>query len=140
MQTIVNNISIKNANKYPKLRLRAATLYYLRIEFTNLIVYKIGYTTTSLLERVHGRPTSYRYVIRKGKRTRVRAAGHNGMGLPLGTRVYVVASLDHHNASYVYQVEQALHTKYALQRYKGEWLMENGNTELYMRDILELDN
>jgi len=140
METIVSNIVISNKNKYTKLKSRAATLYYLRIEFSDLTLYKIGYTTTSLQERVHGRPTSYSYVVRKGKRVRVRAAGHNGMGLPVGTKVYVVATLGHNNGSLVYQWEQYLHTRYALQRYTGVPLMENGNTELYTSDILELDN
>jgi len=140
MQTIVNNIVISKPNKYVKLSRRPATLYYLRIEFSNTTLYKLGYTTTSLVERVHGRPISYNYKMVKGKRIRVRAAGHNGMGLPVGTKVYVVATLDHPNASYVYQVEQILHTRYALHRYKGEWLMENGNTELYTCDVLELDS
>jgi hypothetical protein len=140
MHTIVNSIKISKPNKYPKLSRRPATLYYLRIEFTHLTVYKIGYTTTSLAERVHGRPTSYSYKKVGKSVRRVRAAGHNGMGLPVGTKVYVVATLDHPNASYVYQVEQILHTRYALHRYKGEWLMENGNTELYTCDVLELDS
>jgi hypothetical protein len=76
----------------------------------------------------------------KGKRIRVRAAGHNGMGLPKDIKVYVVATLGHNNASYIYQVEQELHTRYALHRYTGMPLMENGNTELYTSDILMLDS
>jgi len=140
MQSLISNIQVSKPNKYVKLKSRAATLYYLRIEFTHLTVYKIGYTTTSLQERVHGKRASYKWGVRKGKMVRVRAAGHNGMGLPKDAKIYVVATLANANGSLVYQWEQYLHTKYALQRYTGVPLMENGNTELYTCDVLMLDS
>jgi len=140
MQSLISNIIISKPNKYAKLRLRPATLYYLRIEFAHTTLYKLGYTTTSLMERVHGRPTIYRYIVRKGKRVRVHAAGHNGMGLPKNAKVYVVATLDNNNGSLVYQWEQYLHTLHYNSKYVGRQVMENGNTELYVSDILGLDN
>lgn len=153
MQSIVNSI-ITNPLLYRRLRYKPATLYYLRLEFPStstvgkatdnagsmakspLVLYKLGYTTTSLQERVHGKPATY-YYNRQHKRQRV--AGHNGMGLPSGTNVYVISTVTHRNASEVYQWEQYLHNKYRSHRYCGQSVMGNGNTELYTRDILELD-
>lgn len=147
-----------NPAAFPALRYKLATLYYLRIEFpssyndkdgkgniaTNcsnpLVLYKLGYTTTSLQERVHGKPVTYRYTLVKGKRKYSRTTGHNGMGLPAGTQVYVIASITGKCASTVYQWEQYLHNKHRNERWQGLPLMENGNTELYIKDILNLDN
>ena len=154
MHTILNTITITDAKLYPKLYMRAATLYYLRIEFTSIvgstnvlakspqpiILYKLGYTTTSLNERVYGKLPSYKYITKNGRRTSVRVAGHNGMGLPDGTRVYEIATYSHRNASLIYQYEQELHRLHAKSRYIGANVMANGNTELYTTDILGLDN
>jgi len=154
MHNIISNIPVTNPNQYPKLRYKPATLYYLRICFPNIInnnngtsgqsgevagtvLYKLGYTTTSLQERVYGKSATY-YYNRQHKRVRV--AGHVGMGLPTGTTVHVIAAYQHSNASMVYQWEQWLHNKYTSARYCGQAVMVNGNTELYVRDILELDN
>lgn len=134
--------------------MRPATLYYLRLEFPSTIdtsvkgmevrnelrqgqtLYKLGYTTTTLHERVYGHKGTYRY--RKGKRICLRPA-HNGMGLPPGTMVYVISTLNHRNGALVLAWEQYLHNKYATQRYCGSPVMGNGNTELYVGDILNLD-
>ena len=128
---------------------RPALLYYLRLEFPHtikctkdaghwqelpLILYKLGYTTTTLAERVHGR--TGRYITMRGRRQWV--AGHAGMGLPLGTNVFVISTLTG-TSSLVYAWEQALHRQYAAARYRGALVMSNGNTELYVRDILGLD-
>lgn len=160
MLHIINTITIATPNKYPALRYKSAILYYLRITFPSMVttgnvqhygqcgqcgevagnvttLYKLGYTTTSLQERVHGKPASY-YVNKYGKR--VRAVGHNGMGLPTGAIVHVISTYQHSNASLVYQWEQELHKRYKMHGYKGAAVMGNGNTELYVRDILELDN
>jgi hypothetical protein len=153
MYTILSTITIDNTKKYPKLYLRPATLYYLRIEFSNIVgsanvlakspqvltLYKLGYTTTSLNERVYGKLPSYKYITKNGRRTSVRVAGHNGMGLPPSAKVYEIATYSHRNASYIYQYEQYLHSLHAKSRYIGANIMANGNTELYTVDILGLD-
>jgi hypothetical protein len=120
MQSIINSISII-LNKYPKLVKRNAILYYLRIELNNICYYKLGYTTTSLHERVYGR---------YGK--------HNGMGLPVTAEVYIIA-IYRGNANTIYQYEQYLHQKYQPFKYTGSPIMANGNSELYTTDILDLD-
>jgi hypothetical protein len=157
VQTIVNNTGITSASTPATLYLRPAILYYLRLEFphtdnnairpgssqrvatTPLILYKLGYTTSSLHERVHGKPVTYTKKRVGNKRKVLRHNGHNGMGLPPGTSVYIISTLQHRNAALVYAWEQYLHNKYASERYKGLPLMANGNTELYIRDILDLD-
>lgn len=161
MQNILNNIIITNPKLHSKLYLRPATLYYLRLEFADntsmngivgrtnvlakspqcpIILYKLGYTTTSLNERIFGKLPSYTYKIINGKRKYIRASGHNGMGLPQHTKVYEVACVSNRNASYIYQVEQYLHSLHAKHCYEGAKVMGNGNTELYTVDILGLDN
>lgn len=137
MDTVIIDILVKDTKLYPKLYMRTATLYYLRIVLiNNTIVYKLGYTTTSIQERVYGRIPTYKY--RNGKRLRV--AGHIGLGLPTGAKVYIISSYTHRNGSYIYQLEQILHKRYAKYRYIGINILANGNTELYTMDILNLDN
>jgi hypothetical protein len=164
MQSLLNNIIISNPNKYRKLTGKSATLYYLRLEFNNinsksndngnfageiagdsiiynnnnkLILYKLGYTTQSLQERVHGTPNKYKRD--KYGRLRLASTGHNGMGLPTGTDVYIISTYRHTNASLIYQYEQVLHSMYCADKWHGNPVMGNGNSELYIRDILDLD-
>lgn len=142
METIINNIHVTDRRKYPKLYLRPACLYYLRLEFpTGQVLYKLGYTTTTLNERVFGCPAtvSYKYNSNLKRKLRVYKAGHNGYGLPSGTQVFEIATYYHRNGSYIYQLEQELHRRYTTASYKGINLMANGNTELYPTDILNLD-
>jgi hypothetical protein len=61
------------------------------------------------------------------------------MGLPPGTLVYTIAEYKHRNGALVYAWEQYLHSKYRSERWQGLPVMGNGNTELYVRDILDLD-
>lgn len=158
MQSITANLPITNPKEPANLYLRPATLYYLRLEFpstgngtgkggniatscgnTPLVLYKLGYTTTTLHERVYGRPTTYNTRYVHGRMKVLRIAGHVGMGLPPGTQVFIISTLDHRNGALVLAWEQYLHSKYTAQRYNGPPPMANGNTELYTRDILDLD-
>lgn len=163
MQHIISNIPITRAATPSSLYMRPATLYYLRLEFppfpstigtsnggmcgnnatscgnTPLVLYKLGYTTTSLHERVYGKPIIYTRRWVGNKRKVLRNNGHNGMGLPAGTDVYIISTLQHRNGALVFAWEQYLHNKHQLRRYNGPPVMGNGNTELYTVDILELD-
>jgi len=169
LQTIINNTGITTAKLPANLHMRPATLYYLRLEFPStvsnggtigtignnatccgssintiynreqLVVYKLGYTTTTLHERVYGKLATYNTRYVRGKRKVSRIAGHNGMGLPPGTNVHVISTLHHRNAALVYAWEQYLHNKYRAEKYSGPPVMANGNTELYTRDVLDLD-
>lgn len=160
MQTIINTIPITSAKLPKQLYLRPAILYYLRLEFpstvgtsnggmcgnnatscgnTPLVLYKFGYTTTSLHERVYGKPVIYTRRWDGNKRKVLRHNGHNGMGLPPNTDVFIISTLQHRNGALVYQWEQYLHNKHQRSRYTGPSVMGNGNTELYTVDILELD-
>lgn len=158
MQHIVSNIPITTASAPKALYLRPATLYYLRLEFNGTVgnsngsnggnggsktaeqvLYKLGYTTTSLHERVYGRAATYSNKWVGNKRKVLRHNGHNGMGLPPGSAVYVISTLAHRNAALVLAWEQYLHSKYRSERWQGLPVLANGNTELYVRDILDLD-
>jgi hypothetical protein len=157
MQTIITSTGITSATTPKQLYLRPATLYYLRLEFQStsdkgtqgmevrnslrqpLVLYKLGYTTTSLHERVHGKPVTYTKKWVGNKRKVLRHNGHVGMGLPPCTMVYIISTLQHRNAALIYTWEQYLHAQHQRSRYCGSPIMANGNTELYVRDILDLD-
>lgn len=107
----------------------------------SLILYKIGYTTTSINERVFGRASTvtHRTNRRTGRRIATVHKGHNGLGLPSNTNVYVIATAKCVNAATAYAKEQVLHKQYAAQRWQGLPLLANGNSELYVSDVLLLD-
>lgn len=91
---------------------KSATLYYLKVTYNNLVVYKIGITNRSVQERFSTKELKSILVLQTWE-------------YPLG--------LD------AYQKEQEilkLHSKF---RYKGKPILTSGNTELFSIDILGLD-
>jgi hypothetical protein len=103
-------------------------VYYIRIYFKDgTSLYKIGYTSMSLKARVEG---YYNY------RTRERSFG---MGLPYGAKWTKIAILYSGTREAAYRYEQDLHNLYQAKRYRGHSCLRNGNTELYLTDVLGLD-
>jgi hypothetical protein len=92
-------------------------VYYIKLinYLDSSTLYKVGYTTTSL---------EYRLYM---------------MGIAAGWDVKIIGSTSYVKASLAYAIEQLVHQRYVNDRYKGRWILANGNTELYERDILELD-
>jgi len=106
-------------------------VYYIRLRFTDgLVLYKIGYTSMSLRARLYGY-----YTKESGRRYR-----KGGMGIPAGTIVECVAILYQGDTEDAFRHEQDLHRRYAEHRYSGPNRIANGNSELYRRDVLGLDN
>ena len=107
----------------------SALVYYIRLDFKggDLTLYKIGYTTMTVVKRVEG------YFDRK---TRTRSVG---MGLPKGCKYKIIAVVYRGSKEEAYRREQALHAKHRAERWSGARLCANGNTEMYIRDVLGLD-
>ena len=95
---------------------------------SNTILYKLGFTTTTLHERIFGK---YNYRTKKWY--------HYGLGLPVGTSVTVISCLPFAAASEAYLYEQYYHTLHHTSRNFQLNVLANGNTELYGTDILQLD-
>ena len=88
------------------------TLYYFNIIGTN--IYKVGITSQSI-------PNRYRL---KSDRDKIR----------------VVYTHKFTNGEQAFRVEQMILKKYSEFKYIGEKIMTSGNTEMFTKDILELDN
>jgi len=105
-----------------------AIVYYIRLDFKDgLALYKIGYTSMTIAKRVEG------YYDR---RTR---CYKGGMGLPCGCTYRIIATLYKGSKKMAYEEEQRLHSLYQLYSWKGSNRCRNGNTELYIKDVLGLD-
>lgn len=96
---------------------RPASVYYLKILYKDLILYKIGYTSKSIKERI------------------------NSLEFPEGCRVTVLQELKCSLALYAIIIEQLLHKEFRNYVYKGTWILKNGNgnTEIYSKDVLLLE-
>jgi len=103
-------------------------VYYIRLTFADdLTLYKIGYTTMTIVKRVEG------YYSKKDR------CWKGGMGLPYGCHWRIISVVYKGSKTRAYEEEQRLHTLYQAERYRGPNVVKNGNTELYLMDILGLD-
>lgn len=86
-------------------------LYYIRFTFEGCYYYKIGVTNRTVKERFHSEPLPYTIIQ---------------------TTSYPIGSL-------AYKEEQRILNQYAEFKYKGCLILESGNTELFISDVLGLD-
>ena len=108
---------------------RYSLVYYIRLDFKNgLRLYKIGYTSMTIVKRVEGY-----YSKKLGRKT-------GGMGLPCGCTYKIIDTLYKGNKAIAYRREQELHNLYQEYRWNGPKLIRSGHTELYVNDVLGLDN
>jgi len=91
---------------------KSATLYYIRFQYEGNSYYKIGITNRSISERFQSERTAYT-VLKETTYT---------MGKDAHTQ------------------EQAILKKFSAYRYKGKPFLVQGNTELFTRDVLYIDN
>lgn len=107
---------------------RPSLVYYIKLTFiSGLVIYKIGYTSTTIVNRVEGY-----YNKRTGKYI-------PGLGLPKGCTYRIIGILYKGSKVSAYKVEQDLHKLHSVHRYTGVKLIRNGYTELYRVDVLGLD-
>jgi hypothetical protein len=111
----INEIEYPEDVKYYK---RSGKVYYLRISNDSHTLYKIGFTMKTIRERVESLNISYKY------------------------KVDVIASLSFAKASQALIIEGLLHKEFKEWRYKGLNLFDfnNGNTEVYVKDVLNIGN
>ena len=103
-------------------------VYYIKLCFSDgLHLYKIGYTSMTIVKRVEG------YYDRRTRSYK------GGMGLPATCHYKIIATLYKGSKETAYRREQALHSTYQMYRWKGPNRLRNGNTELYLTDVLGLD-
>jgi hypothetical protein len=107
---------------------KQSILYYIRLCFADgLVLYKIGYTSMTIVDRVEG------YFDKKlGRQV-------GGMGLPCGCSYRIISVVYKGSKTSAYAEEQRLHKLYVNARYRGPNRLRNGNTELYLTDVLRLD-
>jgi len=103
-----NKYRIRNTYGVRSVRIKPAYVYYLRITFPHLTVYKIGYTSTSVRSRIRW------------------------MNLPDCVEVDTLCVLTCRSARSAYYLEQLLHLHFREYRYRGQDLLNSGNTELYV--------
>lgn len=106
--------------KYTPTKKSSGNIYYLRLEYFNSVgdivtLYKIGYTSRTVAHRI------------------------TTIGIPSCIIVTVVSSVSFGKLLDCYNIEQLLHNEYVRYRYRGVKLLENGNSELYVKDVLGLD-
>ena len=88
-------------------------LYYLKIERYGLIAYKIGITNHSVEKRFGGKQMEFITILR----------------------------LTHYESGeYTYNMEQTILKRHKASKWTGRDMLENGNTELFDRDVLNLDS
>jgi len=96
---------------------KSAILYYIKFNIPNeLSLYKIGITNLSLKERIRGMQ------IKKG----ITATVLKELWLECGIEAKTL--------------EKELHNEFKEYKYYGDSILDNGNTELFVNDILKLDN
>jgi len=88
---------------------KPAVLYYLRI---GLDVYKIGITNNTVEERYTSKDLA---------------------------KITVINIVNYNHGADAYKAEQRVLEKYKKYKYKGEPLLYSGNTELFCKDVLNLD-
>ena len=105
-----------------------AIVYYIRLDFKDgLALYKIGYTSMTIVKRVEG------YYDRRTRSYK------GGMGLPATCRYKIIGVVYRGSKARAYVEEQRLHKLYQAYRYNGSKLVRNGHSELYLVDVLGLD-
>ena len=111
----INEIEYPEEEKYYK---RSGKVYYLRISNDSHTLYKIGFTMKTVRERIESLNISYKY------------------------KVELLASLSFAKASQALVIEGLLHKEFKEWRYKGLNLFDfnNGNTEVYVKDVLNIGN
>jgi hypothetical protein len=123
LKDIAGDLYIKYINEleYPedvKYYKRSGRVYYLRISNESHTLYKIGFTMKTVRERIESLNISYKY------------------------KVDVIASLNFNKAAQALIIEGLLHREFKEFRYKGLNLFDfnNGNTEVYVKDVLNIGN
>jgi hypothetical protein len=111
----INELEYPEDVKYYK---RSGRVYYLRISNESHTLYKIGFTMKTVRERIESLNISYKY------------------------KVDVIASLNFNKAAQALIIEGLLHREFKEFRYKGLNLFDfnNGNTEVYVKDVLNIGN
>jgi hypothetical protein len=111
----INEIEYPEEEKYYR---RSGKVYYLRISNDSHTLYKIGFTMKTVRERIESLNISYKY------------------------KVELLASLSFAKASQALVIEGLLHKEFKEWRYKGLNLFDfnNGNTEVYVKDVLNIGN
>lgn len=106
--------------KYTPTKKSTGKIYYLRLEYFNSVgdivtLYKIGYTSRTVAHRI------------------------TTIGFPSCVIVTIITSVSYSKLVDCYNIEQLLHQEHSRYRYRGVKLLENGNSELYVKDVLGLD-
>ena len=91
---------------------KSGILYYLKIESLVAVAYKVGITNLSVEERFHKRDLDKITVLR--------------------TTIF-------ENGADAYAKEQSILRRFKNDKYLGEDLLESGNSELFDKDVLQLD-
>jgi hypothetical protein len=91
-------------------------LYYIRFDFEDYSLFKIGITNLSVRRRL------------------------KSMGIPSGVQITVIKEFKFNAGRKAYRLEQYLLSKFSSLKYTGDYLFDNGNTELFIQDVLGLDN
>ncbi|MCX6733080.1 MAG: GIY-YIG nuclease family protein [Candidatus Roizmanbacteria bacterium] len=101
--------------KYTPAKISAGVVYFIRFTFTDgTILYKLGYTSRTVYIRMET------------------------LGIPYGTKTRVLAALPFSSVQTAYKAEQLLHEKFIKYKYSGKGRLANGNSELYICDLLQL--
>jgi len=102
-------------NKYTPTKKSYGNIYFIKLTlFDGTILYKLGYTSRTVYHRIET------------------------IGVPIGTKVRVLASLPFNSLQTAFNVEQLLHEKFAEYKYKGKEVLKNGNSELYIVNLLQV--
>ena len=111
----INEIQYPEDAKYYR---TGGKVYYLRMSNDSHTLYKIGFTMKTVRERIESLNISYKY------------------------KVELLASLSFAKASQALVIEGLLHKEFKEWRYKGLNLFDfnNGNTEVYVKDVLNIGN
>lgn len=96
-----------------ELKGKGGRLYYLKFSYINKEIYKIGYTSRNIEERM------------------------KTLGIPGFVRTEILQIVHFDNAIDAFTIEQLLHKEFERDKFIGSRLLENGNSELYKRDILK---
>lgn len=101
--------------KYTPVKRSSGVIYFLKLTFRDgMILYKLGYSSRTVYHRIET------------------------LGIPLGTKIRVLASLPFTSVQTAFNVEQLLHAVCEPYKYKGKNVLANGNSELYYNDVLSL--
>lgn len=92
--------------------LKPAYVYYIKLVFPHITVYKIGFTSTSVRSRIAW------------------------MGLAASVKVTVLCTIKMKSSTRAFHLEQLLHKEFASKRYYGTRLLNSGNTELYSSSLV----